>query len=39
MKASDAVFCLKNLGNLTLAGTGDGNVECYDNDTGKCLYG
>jgi len=39
MKATDAIFCLQPLHNLTIAGSGDGNVLCYDNDTGKCLYG
>ena len=39
MKATDAVYCLQPMYNLTIAGTGDGNVYAYDNDSGKCLYG
>jgi hypothetical protein len=39
MKASDAVYCLRTIGSLTIAGLGDGNIVCFDNDTGKTLYG
>jgi hypothetical protein len=39
MKATDAIYCVDPLYNLTIAGSGDGNVFAYDNDTGKCLYG
>ncbi|KAL4459982.1 hypothetical protein ABPG74_003508 [Tetrahymena malaccensis] len=39
MKATDAVFCIETIYNLTVAGCGDGNVLCFENDTGKCLYG
>lgn len=39
MKATDAVYCLETVYNLTIAGCGDGNVLCFDNDTGKNLYG
>ena len=50
MKASDAIYCTypiysrKNIflvvkKDMTIAGSGDGNVLVYDNDSGKCLYG
>ena len=39
MKTTDAVYCMETIHNLTLAGTGDGNILCYDNDTLECLYG
>ena len=39
MKATDAVYCLETVYNLSIAGCGDGNVLCFDNDNGKCLYG
>lgn len=39
MKASDGVFCIDHIYNLTIAGCGDGNVLVFDNDSGECLYG
>jgi len=39
MAGTDAVFCLENIHNITLAGSGDGNLLAYDNDTCECLYG
>lgn len=39
MKATDSLFSLDSIGSLTVAGSGDGNIFVYDNDTGKCLYG
>lgn len=39
MDATDAVFVLETIYNITLAGTGDGNVLAFDNDTQECLYG
>ena len=39
LKADAPVDSLAVLNNLTLAGCGDGNVICFDNDTGECLYG
>lgn len=39
MKATDSVFCLETVYNLTVAGCGDGNVLIFDNDSGKNLYG
>ena len=27
------------LKDMTIAGSGDGNILVYDNDNGKCLYG
>lgn len=35
----DAVYCIANVYNLTVAGCGDGNLLFFDNDTQKCLYG
>ena len=39
MNATDAVFCGNILENLCLVGCGDGNILCYDLDSGDCLYG
>lgn len=39
MKATDAIYCVDHIYNLTVAGSGDGNVLVYDNDSGECLYG
>jgi len=39
MKASDAVFCVETFDDITVAGTGDGNILAYDNNTSECLYG
>ena len=39
MKASDAVFCVETFEDITIAGTGDGNILAYDNNTSECLYG
>ena len=39
MKATDAVFCVDYIYNLTIAGCGDGNILVYNNDNGECLYG
>ncbi|EGR32849.1 WD40 repeat protein [Ichthyophthirius multifiliis] len=39
MKATDMVYCLQTIYNLTLAGCGDGNILCFENDHGKSLYG
>lgn len=38
MKATDAVFSVDTIYNVTVAGSGDGNVLVYDNDSGQCLY-
>lgn len=34
MKATDAVFAVDTIYNVTVAGCGDGNVLVYDNDSG-----
>lgn len=34
MKATDAIFAVDSIYNLTVAGSGDGNVFVYDNDNG-----
>jgi hypothetical protein len=39
MKATDAIFAVDTIYNLTIGGSGDGNVFVYDNDSGECLYG
>jgi len=39
MKATDAIYCVDSMYNLTIAGSGDGNILVYDNDNGNCLYG
>lgn len=39
MKTTDAVFCGNVLQNLILVGCGDGNILCFNVDTGECLYG
>ena len=39
MKATDAIYDLEVVNDLTAAGCGDGNLEVFDNNTGKCLYG
>jgi WD40 repeat protein len=39
LKASEAIFDIDLVYNLTVAGLGDGNVMVYDNDTCECLYG
>lgn len=39
MKATDAIYCVDSIYNLTIAGSGDGNILVYDNDNGNCLYG
>jgi len=39
MKATSPVHCLETIHNLTIAGTEDGNILAYDNDTFECLYG
>jgi WD40 repeat protein len=39
LKCTDAVYCLLSVYNLTVAGTGDGNIQVFDNDTQECLYG
>lgn len=39
LKATDAVFEIELIFNLTIAGCGDGNIVAFDNDTQECLYG
>lgn len=39
MKTTDAVYVLETVHNLSIAGTGDGNILAFDNDTLECLYG
>lgn len=39
MKATEAVFCVEHIYNMTIAGCGDGNILVFDNDSGECLYG
>jgi len=33
LKGTDALYCLESIHNLTVAGSGDGNVLVFDNDT------
>lgn len=39
MKATNSIYCLETIHNLTIAGAGDGNILAYDNDTLECLFG
>lgn len=39
MKATDAVYCVEQFDNITIAGVGDGSILAYDNNTLECLYG
>jgi hypothetical protein len=39
MQTTDAVFCGEALENLIIVGCGDGNILCFDIDSGECLYG
>jgi len=39
LKAAAPVDSLETIYNLTLAGCGDGNVLCFDNDHGNSIYG
>jgi len=36
---TDAIFCGKVVGDLALAGCGDGNLLAFDCKTSECLYG
>lgn len=39
MKCTDAVFCMETFDDITIAGSGDGSILAYDNNTQECLYG
>lgn len=39
MKSTDAVFCLETFDDITIAGSGDGSILAYDNNSQECLYG
>jgi len=38
-EGNDALYSLENIHNLTVVGSGDGNVLLFDNDTLECLWG
>jgi WD40 repeat protein len=35
----DMLFAMEHVEDLTVVGTGRGNILVYDNNTGECLYG
>lgn len=39
LKSTDAVYCGDILGNVVVAGCGDGNLLCYDLNTMECAWG
>ena len=39
MAATDAIMCGQTIENLVIVGAGDGNILCFDTDSGQCLYG
>lgn len=39
MSATDAIMCGKTLEHILIVGSGDGNILCFNLETGECLYG
>lgn len=35
----DMIFAMEHVDDVTILGTGGGNILAYDNSTGECLYG
>ena len=35
----DMLFAMEHVNDLTILGTGSGNILTYDNNSGECLYG
>jgi hypothetical protein len=35
----DMLFAMEHVDDVTILGTGGGNILTYDNHTGECLYG
>lgn len=39
MMATDAVMCGETLEHILIVGSADGNILCFNLETGECLYG
>lgn len=39
MQSTDAVMCGKTIEHLCIIGSGDGNILCFNLESGECLYG